>query len=210
MADKLYSYKTVLEVGCGTGHSTLALVEKGYKVIAIDKNTNCLEKSKRLLSERGYIGHVSFVKGDVADDEFRERLAREFTFDVVVCWNVGSYWNRQMIEYYLPHMLEYGLDRRQIVENPESSYSELIIWNVCRLASSKGVAAHIIDRGAEVINEITDTYYCTLKKDFNFSSIEYDNKKADSVSNGGRILTICGNVNTERKIDIVFVSIMYK
>lgn len=28
MADKLTGYKNVLEVGCGTGYSTLALVEK--------------------------------------------------------------------------------------------------------------------------------------------------------------------------------------
>ena len=49
MADKLTAYKIVLEVGCGTGYSTLALVERGYKVIAVDKNPECLEKAKALL-----------------------------------------------------------------------------------------------------------------------------------------------------------------
>lgn len=37
MVDKLISYKTVVEIGCGTGYSTLALVEKGHRVIAIEK-----------------------------------------------------------------------------------------------------------------------------------------------------------------------------
>ena len=41
MADKLTGYKNVLEVGCGTGYSTLALVEKGYRVIAVEKNPEC-------------------------------------------------------------------------------------------------------------------------------------------------------------------------
>lgn len=115
-----------------------------------------------------------------------------------------------MIEYYLPFMLEYGLNRQQIAANPESSYSELIIWDACRLASAKGVAAHIIDRGAETITKQTDSYYYTLKNEFNFRTIEYDNKIADSISSGGRMLSTNGNVNSEDKVDIVFVSILYK
>ena len=38
MAQRINKFQTVVEVGCGTGYSTLALVENGYKVIAIDKN----------------------------------------------------------------------------------------------------------------------------------------------------------------------------
>lgn len=211
MADKLTAYKIVLEVGCGTGYSTLALVERGYKVIAVDKNPECLEKAKALLLEKGYInGEVSFVAGDIVDDEIRNELINKFEFDVVICWNVGTYWNRQMIDYYLPCMLEYGLNRQQIALNPESSYSELIIWDTCRLAKAKGVASHIVDRGAEVINAPTDPYYYTLKDEFGFSSIEYDNKVADSISGGGRMLTTNGTINTETKINIIFISIMYR
>ena len=46
MADKLTGYKNVLEVGCGTGYSTLALVEKGYRVIVVEKNPECINKAK--------------------------------------------------------------------------------------------------------------------------------------------------------------------
>jgi SAM-dependent methyltransferase len=211
MADKLIQYKTVLEVGCGTGYSTLALVERGYKVIAVEKNQECLKKAKVLLSEKGYInGEVIFIKGDIATDEIRNAVINKFDFDVVICWNIGTYWNRKMIEYYLPYMLEYGLNRHQIAENPESSYSELIIWNVCRLAYDKGVAAHIIDRGLEAIDARTDPYYYTLRDEFRFSSIEYDSKVADSISSGGRILTTNGIVNAEPKINITFISILYR
>jgi len=210
MANKLNEYTTILEIGCGTGYSTLALVESGANVIAIDKNHSCLEKAKKLFAERDKMGSVIFLEGDITENSFREELIKRYDFDVVICWNVGTYWNRPMIEYYLPHMLEYGLNRQQIAENPESSYSELIIWDACRLAKEKGVSAHIIDRGAEIINERTDPYYYMLRDEFGFSSITYDNLKADSISSGGRILTTKGIVNSENKIDIVFVSVLYK
>lgn len=61
-------------------------------------------------------------------------------------------------------------------------------WTVFVNAFDKGVASHIVDRGAEVINAKTDPYYYTLKDEFGFSSIEYDNKVADSISGGGRML----------------------
>ena len=44
----------------------------------------------------------------------------------------------------------------------------------------------------------------------NFRTIEYDNKVADSISSGGRMLSTNGNMNSEDKVDIVFVSILYK
>lgn len=211
MADKLNGYGTVLEIGCGTGYSTLALAEKGHNIIAVDKNSDCINKAKSLFSKRGYNEEkVTFLEGDIADDIFRENLIQKYDFDVVICWNVGSYWNREMIEYYIPYMLEYGLNRQQIASNPESSYSELIIWDTCRLAKEKEVAAHIIDRGTELINEFTDQYYYALRDEFAFSNIGYDNKIADSISNGGRMLTTNGTVNVESKIDIIFISILLK
>ena len=56
MAEKLDGYNTVVEVGCGTGYSTLALAEKGFKVLAIDKNAECIEKAKILLQSNGISG----------------------------------------------------------------------------------------------------------------------------------------------------------
>ena len=100
-----------------------------------------------------------------------------------------------------------GLNTDQIKENPESSYSELIIWETCRIARAKNVPVHIVDRGGETITEQTDPYYVMLKDEFKYPKILYDNLQADSVSSGGRILVTNGAVNTDKKIDIVFVSI---
>lgn len=112
-----------------------------------------------------------------------------------------------MMKFYIPYMFEYGLDVEQIKENPESSYSELMIGETMRLAKTKHIPVHLIDRGTEIINEHTDLYYYRLKDEFEYSEITYDNLNADSLSNGGRILTTNGVVNTSRTIDIIFASI---
>ena len=64
MADNLTGHKKVLEIGCGTGYSTLALLEKGYDVIAIEKMKNAFEVRNSLyLKEEILILRLSFYNG---------------------------------------------------------------------------------------------------------------------------------------------------
>lgn len=209
LAQKVEKMHTVIEVGCGTGYSTLALVEHGHRVIAIDKNHDCIVRAMKLLTDNGFTeNNAIFIEGDIVEDTFRNHLTFTFDFDAVLCWNIGSYWSKSMIKFYLPYMLDYGLDRFQITQNPESSYSELIIWETCQLAKQKQAAIHIVDRGSEFINEQNDPYYKTLKDEFGYKSIIYDNQKALSISEGGRILTTNGVLNRKKFIDIVLISIL--
>lgn len=122
----------------------------------------------------------------------------------------GSYWDKETIQFYLPYMLEYGLKIFQIQQNLESSYAELILWNTCKIAAMKGIPVHIVDRAGEIVNETTDDYYCTLKEEFRFSSLEFDNLHADSISNGGRMLVTNGIINREKVINTILVSIFMK
>ena len=205
MSEKLVEYDIVLEIGCGTGYSTLALVEAGHTVIAVDKNLECLEKAKALVEQQGKLGKVCFLEGDIAEDGFRKFLSEKCKFDVVICWNIGTSWSKEMMEFYLPHLVEYGLTIPQIKQNPESSYSELIIWKVCRVASENKV--QIVDRGAQELRFQNDPYYRMLGEEFSYSKIYYDNLHVDSISKGGRMLSTNGVVNDTEKIDIVLVSI---
>lgn len=216
MKKKVEEYSTILEIGCGTGYSTLALLESGHKVIALDKNRECIEKAKVLIHQKGYsIGvlpdaDVLFIKADIAVEEFYEEVLEELNFEAVLCWNVGSYWDKETVHFYLPYMLEYGLNVSQIQQNLESSYAELILWNACKIAAMKKVPVHIVDRAGEIVNEKNDEYYCTLKKEFKFSSLEFDNLQTDSISGGGLMLVTDGEINREEVIETILVSIIMK
>lgn len=152
---------------------------------------------------------VMFIEADIAVEEFQLKIL-SLCFDVVICWNVGSYWDKETIQFYLPYMLEYGLKIFQIQQNLESSYAELILWNTCKIAAMKGIPVHIVDRAGKIVNETMDDYYCTLKEEFHFSSLEFDNLHADSISNGGRMLVTNGIINREKVINTILVSIFMK
>ena len=41
MCEFVKPYQTIVEIGCGTGYSTLSLIESGHKVICVDNNQYC-------------------------------------------------------------------------------------------------------------------------------------------------------------------------
>lgn len=213
-------FNTVLEVGCGTGQSTLALLEAGHSVIAVDQNSHCIEKAKSLIKSSGYSikesidelepKTVYFIECDVTELDFSRKILPDLSFDIVICWNVGSYWDKQKLENTIPKMLQYGLTIDQIKQNTESSYGELIIWCSCIVAELKHCAVHIVDRGTQPITRFNDPYYATLKKEFNFKKIKYANIKASTLSKGGRQLVTSGQLNEQKEFPIIFVSVLMK
>ncbi|MFZ2538513.1 MAG: methyltransferase domain-containing protein [Oscillospiraceae bacterium] len=217
MCNQIEQYNTVLEIGCGTGHSTLSLVEHGHKVIAIEKNEYCLEKAKALMESNGYICgalideinncKVIFVLADVCDADFLKNLY-VVSLDVVVCWNIGTYWSKNMIEFYKGKFLRYGLTLEQIKENPESSYGEFIQWQSCNIAKKFGVPIHLIDRNQMALSEKNDPYYVSLKDEFAYLKIEYNYKKTVSKSLGGRPLTDGQQICSNKIVELFLISIL--
>ncbi len=64
---------TLLDVGCGAGHLTAALAERGYRVLGVDASPEMLEEARRLYPS------LNFVGGDV-----RSYMPTE-PVDAVVC-----------------------------------------------------------------------------------------------------------------------------
>jgi ubiquinone/menaquinone biosynthesis C-methylase UbiE len=68
----------ILDVGCGTGHTTLAVARRADSVVGIDLTEEMLAQARRLATERG-IENVHFVQGDAEAIPFADA-----SFDAVV------------------------------------------------------------------------------------------------------------------------------
>lgn len=216
MADCISGYNCVLEVGAGTGHSTLVLAQKGHKIVTIEKNEHCILKAKELLRCNGVSycdlnsldanATVVFINSDICDI-YLDQLCN-LNIDVVACWNIGTHWSKEMMKYYIGKMLNYGLTVDQIKENMESSYGEFIQWSTVESARNLGVPVHIVDRNLYLINEENDVYFSALKDQFNYESIQYLSRESSSISNGGRPLTAGDGVLEDDEVQVVLVSIL--
>ncbi len=217
MCRAIEKYHTILEIGCGTGQSTLGLLENGHNVIVVEKNEFCVNKAKSLLEGKGYsVGTIDsnlsgcdaiFVILELFNNDLLNLLSN-ISFDAVICWNVGSYWDKSMLEYYTQHMLNYGLTQQQIDSDRASSYGELVQWKSCKIAEEYNVPIHFIDRGYQTTTELDDDYYVSLKKEINFAEIQYDNIKTKSISEGGVKLTTKGIPHKKNEIDCYLTSII--
>ena len=58
---------TILEVGAATGRYTLALVQRGYQVTAVDLSADLLEIGRENIRQAGLEGQVRFVAADARD-----------------------------------------------------------------------------------------------------------------------------------------------
>ena len=52
MIEKVKPYKTILELGCGVGYSTLSLVNDNHMVLAVEKNHECVMRTKKSTSRK--------------------------------------------------------------------------------------------------------------------------------------------------------------
>lgn len=87
--------KRFLDIGCGSGLSSLAAVELGGEVHGFDYDMESVRASEWLRAERGYSPDKWVVEqGSVLDASFMESLG---SFDIVYSWGVlhhtGSMWD---------------------------------------------------------------------------------------------------------------------
>ncbi|MFK0092369.1 class I SAM-dependent methyltransferase [Pseudomonas sp. NPDC090592] len=121
MAERLNGYPRTLEIGCGVGHSTLALLKQGHTVVCVEENPHCIAATQRLVAENGYsvaviaretpkslddnayrliykdVGNVPkadclLIEGDALHDPRLEAwLEQQPRFDSIACWLLGTH-----------------------------------------------------------------------------------------------------------------------
>lgn len=78
----------VLEIGCGLGFGTRALVDRGLQVLALEMLAPCLDAARERLA--GAAG-VSFLAADLERLEAASlQVLADFRPDVLVCWLMGA------------------------------------------------------------------------------------------------------------------------
>ena len=209
LSNQLKNYNTIFEVGCGTGYSTLALAKSGFKVISLEKNIYCLNKAKEMIEKNGYCDSVEFIYGDIVDDNLINNIVKNYNFDIVICWNMGTALEKTFGDKYIIHMLNYGLTKEQIKLNIESSYIEMIIYKAFSIAYNKRIPFQIVDRTLIPINKSNGQYYLKLKNEFKYNFIIFNNYEAKALSNGGKELIIEKKVIKEDLISINLASILF-
>ena len=79
--------RRVLEIGCGVGFATQALVARGLSVLALDTLDECLAATRARVEGRD----VTFLQAEITalTDDQRAKL-ENFAPDTVVCWLMGA------------------------------------------------------------------------------------------------------------------------
>lgn len=79
--------KRVLEIGCGVGFATQALVRNGLKVFSIDSLAECLDLTRRRVEG----GDVQLMQADLTALTDEQCASIEaFAPDTVACWLMGA------------------------------------------------------------------------------------------------------------------------
>ena len=82
VAKKYVVGKYILDAGCGTGHTTLELLNEGYDVTAIDISQELVNFTQRIIKENNYMGDVHTL------DLTNAKVFGENKFDTIVCLDV--------------------------------------------------------------------------------------------------------------------------
>lgn len=125
---------SLIEMGCGSGHLSLCLAQKGYKVTLVDFSSVALEKAKLTFKRYGVEGE--FILGDlfnldenlpVCDYAWNSGVMEHFGDDEIITLmkNIGKHAKRGVL-YLVPNSnsIAYLLMRARLMADDEWIYGE--------------------------------------------------------------------------------------
>ncbi|MCR4703157.1 MAG: class I SAM-dependent methyltransferase [Saccharofermentans sp.] len=196
-AKPLEERNLILEIGCGCGFSTLSLAECGHNILAVDNNTHCIDLASELIINKGFSDRVGFLEMDVTNSQAFEELAEGYKYDAVVCWNIGTVYDKNI---KVDDNISEEENRRIIVEE----YRLKVLAYSCALAQYKEVPFQIVDRTEQKLNDSELDYYRKIGKNFGYNQIDYSYFEGESLSSDGVALMTNGVINDAPVVSLVF------
>lgn len=148
--EMLKPYEKVLEIGCGTGHSTLALLLNAHKVFAIDVLPECIAETAERVSDIGY-EEVSEMKWTDKEatlmcanlfDPMIVRAIMNLNVDTIIIWNPGQADNIKLVDQcaFLARAKNIPLqvmERERTKEEAHKCLKDIADYNSMRLVDDK-------------------------------------------------------------------------
>lgn len=163
--------KTILEIGCGSGRITSDLVKHVKSVVAIDPDSQSLEKAKNTINTK----NVTFLKGSGEDLSF----LKDVTFDVVIYSLSLHHIPYKKMKSSLIQATELLKESGKIIIIEPDKKGSLIeaeeLFNV-----GDGNETFVKEKAIEAINSLEN--YKIIKKD-NFSTLFYFDNDIDFFKN---------------------------
>ncbi len=159
MSSKVEKYKTILEIGCGAGISTLNLLKRNHNVICVESNKYCIDMTRKLLYDNGY-ENIEIINKRVSENNCIELVKKiNKNIDLVICWNPGGVGalSKEEINAKYSELLDMGYPMPKNSEDFISDYSEDIIRSACKIGQTLNVDVNIVDR-CEDENENISNY----------------------------------------------------
>lgn len=213
LAKQISKYTTVLELGCGTGQSTIALLKQNHKVIAVDKNPDCLDLAEKLLfsstislAQRSNL--LQFVEADYADYSFVSSFLPQCNVDIIVCWNVGTAGNANVVAEYPEILAYFGFLQEDIQKNPSKVYGDAMCLFACLMGAKTHTPVNIVFRSPTNITPEIKAHYSNIKDMMGFDTLMIDCRKTTSLSQGGKLLSVNNQVTNNQMIDLFFISVI--
>ena len=219
LAEQVDGLTTILELGCGTGQSTLALLNRKHNVIAVDKNPKCLDLAEEKLqdfykSEKRMMSletlPVKFVEADYTDGSFTKQFLPHLSVDAIVCWNVGTAGDAKILKDYEELWKYFGYSQEDAEADPAGVYNRTMCLCACLIGRIVGAPVNIVFRSQTDLTNAIKAECNGIKDRMNFSEAIFKSCKVTSLSAGGRLLSINNKVTQEETMDLFLVSVLFK
>jgi len=127
ICDQIPKYNNVLEIGCGSGYSTLVLLLHNHKVLSVECNKEAIQTTKKLAIENGYEAEIAARSIDfemcdawlwnidaVGNRESIIQVVNQLQIDLILLCNPGGNLDSNLRMYEVKLLKQYGFSQDEI------------------------------------------------------------------------------------------------